>query len=141
MQIAFYKGRSRLFNRAVSWWLSGPYSHCELVLWTQDGVSYCVSSSFSDGGVRMKAIVLNPDHWDLIEVEGDVSAAINWLDSHDKDLYDLLGLLGFVWRRQDGNKSRWFCSEAVAAMLGFNEPWRFDPMSLYSTLTKKTTPT
>ena len=141
MQIAFYKGRSRLFNRAVSWWLSGPYSHCELVLWTKDGVSYCVSSSFSDGGVRMKTIVLTPDHWDLVEVGGDVSVAINWLDTHDKDLYDLLGLLGFVWRRQDGDKSRWFCSEAVAAMLGFNEPWRFDPMSLYMALTTKGTAT
>ena len=141
MQVAFYKGRSRVFNRSVSWWLGGPYSHCELVLWTKNGLSYCISASFSDGGVRMKAIVLDPDHWDLVDVEGDVSDAINWLDAHDKDLYDLLGLLGFVWRRQDGNKGKWFCSEAVAAMLGFDEPWRFDPMSLYRVLTKEGTPT
>jgi hypothetical protein len=48
------------------------------------------------------------------------------------DRYDVLGLLGFVWRRQTGTQSKWFCSEAVAAMLGFPEPWRFDPMTLWA---------
>lgn len=135
MYVAFYKGKYRIFNRGVSWWLSGPYSHCELVLWTKGDVCTCISSSLSDGGVRIKEIVLNRDHWDLVEVVGDVSKAICWFDAHDKDLYDVLGLLGFVWRRQDGDKSKWFCSEAVAAMLGFDDPWRFDPMTLYTVLT------
>ena len=47
-----------------------------------------------------------------------------------------LGLLGFVWRRQAGEQRKWFCSEAVAAMLGYDDPWRFDPMTLYVTLTR-----
>ena len=32
VKIAFYKGKSRLFNKVVSWWTRGPYSHTELVV-------------------------------------------------------------------------------------------------------------
>lgn len=137
IQVAFYKGRKRLFNRLVSWWLKGQYSHCELVLKTlSDGTSQCVSSSFMDGGVRIKHITLNPEHWDLVHVGGSVAKAWSWAVDHEEDRYDLLGLLGFVWRRQEGEKHKWFCSEAVAAMLGYSEPWRFDPMNLYSAISK-----
>lgn len=137
MQVAFYKGRTRLFNRLVSWYLRGVYSHCELVLWTNDdGFSTCASASFMDGGVRMKSIKLDPDHWDVIDVSGSLSKAVRWVDDHEECRYDILGLLGFVWRRTPNSGHRWFCSEAVAAMLGMPEPWRFDPMALYSALTK-----
>ena len=136
IQVAFYKGRKRVFNRLVSWWLRGPYSHCELVLQTSpDGVSLCASASFMDGGVRVKNIVLDPEHWDLVMVEGSPATAWQWAASHEEDGYDLLGLLGFVWRRQADDQSKWFCSEAVAAMLGLPKPWRFDPMVLHAALT------
>lgn len=135
MQIAFYKGKTRVFNRLVSWYLRGPYSHCELVLQTNtDGYSTCASSSFMDGGVRMKQIKLDPEHWDVIEVQGSVAVAVRWLDEHEDCKYDVLGLLGFLWRRTQGEQNKFFCSEAVAAMLGLDEPWRFDPMSLHKAL-------
>jgi len=135
VQIAFYKGRKRLFNRLVCWWLKGQYSHCELVLQTSKGVSLCASSSLMDGGVRLKHIVLDPEHWDLVEVGGSPAKAWAWATEHEEERYDVLGLLGFMWRRQSGEQRKWFCSEAVAAMLGMPEPWRFDPMTLYSALT------
>lgn len=136
MHVAFYKGKTRLFNRLVSWWLRGPYSHCELVLQTSpDGVSLCASSSFMDGGVRLKNMVLDPDHWNLVLVGGSPAKAWSWAVDHEDDHYDVLGLLGFVWRRQPDDKTKWFCSEAVAAMLGLPDPWRFDPMVLYAALT------
>jgi hypothetical protein len=138
MKVAFYKGRTRLFNRLVSWWLRGPYSHCELVLDTIDGYSHCVSSSFMDGGVRIKGIRLDPDHWDLVDVGGDKRKALAWLREHEEEGYDVLGLLGFAWRPEAGDTRKWFCSEATAAILGFDEPWRFDPMNLYAALNKKT---
>lgn len=133
LQIAFYKGRSRFFNRAVAWWLRGPYSHCELILFTTGLVATCASSSYMDGGVRVKRMVLDPDHWDIVTVTTDADPSA-WLQAHQADRYDLLGLLGFVWRRQTGEQRKWFCSEAVAAMLGFPEPWRFDPMALWAAL-------
>ena len=57
MQVAFYKGKKRLFNRLTAWWLRGLYSHCELVLgYEADGRAICVASSFLDGGVRQKGL-------------------------------------------------------------------------------------
>ena len=137
MQVAFYKSRHRLFNRLVCWWTRGPYSHCELVTGVDAyGYSECISASLTDGGVRLKHMRLNPAHWDLIEVGGDVRAAHYWLDMHESDGYDTLGLLGFVWRRQTGTKTKWFCSEAIAEMLGMKESWRFDPMTLWAALSR-----
>lgn len=131
MQLAFYKGRTRIFNRLTAWWTNGPYSHCELVV---DGV--CWSSSFMDGGVRRKLIDLNPEHWDIIEVEGDVGAAVAWFEAHEGQGYDLLGLIGFVWRPWRDDKARWVCSEALAAAAGFIESWRFCPNTLHAALSR-----
>lgn len=137
MQIAFYKGRTRFFNRLVSWWLSGPYSHAELILDTDaGGYAACASSSFLDGGVRLKYMRLDPEHWDIVDVQGDKATAWAWLKEHDGDQYDTFGLLGLVWRRGKGNPDKVWCSESVAAMLGYDEPWRFDPMTLYVALTR-----
>ena len=75
MQAAFYKGRKRLFNRLTAWWLRGSYSHTELVLGYDDaGQAICASSSMMDGGVRVKHMTLNPDHWDIVPVSGSTAA-------------------------------------------------------------------
>ena len=142
MQAAFYKGRKRLFNRLTAWWLRGPYSHCELILGTDaDGRSICASSSFMDGGVRVKYMHLDPAHWDVIEVGGGADAARDWLQAHCGQGYDLLGLAGFVARVLGQDKARWVCSEAVAAMLGIPDAWRFDPCSLWAALSREMTTT
>ncbi|GAA4425762.1 hypothetical protein [Acidovorax lacteus] len=141
MQVAFYKGRKRLFNRLVSWWLRGPYSHCELVVRIDGaGQASCLSSSFVDGGVRLKCMWLNPEHWDVVPLPGYVSPSVayQWAYDHAGAGYDVLGLIGFVWRPQRGAPRRWFCSEAVAAVLGYPEPWRFDPMTLWAALAGRT---
>lgn len=133
MLIAFYKGKTRLFNRLTSWWLRGPYSHCELVLGTNGiGQAICASSSFLDGGVRVKHMRLDPAHWDVVEVAGSADDAWAWIRVHEGQGYDLLGLVGFVLRVLGQDQTRWVCSEAVAAMLRRPEPWRFDPCSLWA---------
>lgn len=127
VKVAFYKGRDRFFNRAVAWWTRGPYSHCELII---DNRSY--SSSFLDGGVRVKEIEYNPAHWDIIELPNvDAIAAQKWFEAHMGLGYDVLGLVGFVIRRVSDARNRYFCSEAVSASLGFTESWRFDPNTFY----------
>ena len=141
MQAAFYKGRKRLFNRLTSWWLRGPYSHCELVLEIDaTGRAVCASSSAMDGGVRIKHMHLNPDHWDLVPVSGDAHDAWHWLAQHHGDGYDYLGLFGFIARVLGHDKARWICSEAVAEMLGMPESWRFDPCSLWAALSRPSQP-
>lgn len=134
MILASYKsnrpGIKGLFNRVTRWWLGGKYSHTELIF--SDGVSG--SSSWLDGGVRLKVITFNPDHWDFIKINGDERAARQWFAEHSGQPFDLLGLLGFVWRRNTETRGKWFCSESVAAALQFHEPYRFDPCSLPAAL-------
>lgn len=147
IRIAFYKGRHRWINRLISWWTKGPYSHVEVVV-EQSGfdvlgdggllgevrLSEVASSSLLDGGVRIKAINLNPDHWDIIEVDGSAQHARSWFEARVGAKYDFLGVLGFILRIIGHDQKRWFCSEAVAASLGFIEPWRFNPNSLHAVL-------
>ncbi len=137
LQVAFYKGRKRLFNRLTSFWLRGPYSHCEVIVGTSPtGKAICISSSFLDGGVRIKHIALKPEHWDVIDVGGDPNDAWHWAAHHEGQGYDLLGFVGFIYRVLGQDDNRWFCSEAVADMLGIPDAWRFDPCSLYAALTR-----
>jgi hypothetical protein len=141
VQIAFYKGTrpgiEGLFSRAVRWWTNGPFSHCEAVLVTDiAGRAWCASSSFIDGGVRLKWIDLAPEHWTLIDVDADPQLVHGWYTAHAGAKYDIGALIGFVGRRGDGSKDKFMCSESVAAALGFPEAWRLDPNTLHAVLTR-----
>ena len=119
MKLAFYKGREDLYDRLISWWTRGPYSHVELVI----SDNYCMSSSPKDGGIRFKHIDLRPDHWDLVELEGyDPAYAYNWFKEHEGRKYDILGILGFVFGPLRQDKKRFFCTEAVGHALKMKEP-------------------
>lgn len=132
MKVAFYKGKKRLFNKLVSWWTRGPYSHCELVF--SDGTS--ASSSFVDGGVRYKHILYNNDHWDFIELgqQFDEQKAREWFDAHEGCAYDVLGIAGFVVRAIGDDGHKYFCNESILNALGISQGWRFDPNSTYALL-------
>jgi hypothetical protein len=126
MKIAMYKGTKRFFNRAVSWWTEGIYSHCEIVF--SDGMA--ASSSQMDGGVRTKYIEFDPMVWDFIDIGGspEYEAKVRqWFKDHEEERYDYLGLVGFVFRPVKGKGSRKFCSEACLEALGYDDPWRFEP--------------
>ena len=68
----------------------------------------------------------------VYELDADAAKALEWLDAHRGEGYDLLGLLGFAFRPFKGFFRLWWCSEAVAAMCGFAEPWRYDVATLES---------
>jgi hypothetical protein len=127
MILALYKGTrpglSGLFNRLVRWWCRGPYSHCEIIF--SDGLSG--SSSFLDGGVRLKKIDYSPDRWDFFSVSTDEKSARDWFDRHLSKRYDVRGIFGCVIRSVSDDKDKYFCSEAIMAALGYSEAWRFDP--------------
>jgi hypothetical protein len=128
MKIALYKGRKRLFNRLISFWMDGPYSHVELVF--SDGMS--ASSSNLEGGVRFKYIEFDPALWDFVSISGDEEYARAWFTEHEGSAYDYMGLLGFVVRPVKGVIGNFFCSEAVLASLKYKDPWRFDPNMIAS---------
>ncbi len=142
MRAAFYKGRSKLFNRLVSWKSEGPYSHCEAVFETTPvtGLSLCASSSFTDGGIRFKDIYLDPAQWDIIEVPGiDSEGVKNWFLGHEfyasndgslcRTPYDVRGLITFIFP-VGHTKNGYFCDEALGAAIGLPQPHRFDPNGL-----------
>lgn len=130
MRIALYKavrpGLPGLFNRGVRAWCRGQYSHGELIF--SDGTS--ASSSWLDGGVRFKTIDFDPEHWDIFEIDGDEAIARQWFADHILDKFDVMGLVGFIFRPFEGEKNKWFCTESVMAALGYPEAWRFDPCTL-----------
>ncbi len=136
MRIAFYKGtRPRLagiYNRGVRVVTKGKYSHCEAIF--SDGMS--ASASFADGGVRFKSIQYDPAHWDFIEIPDVFEPRIRkWFEDHKGDSYDVLGNVHFLVPLVGDDKSRWCCSEALAAAIGVVDAWRFHPNSLYAILT------
>lgn len=135
MRAAFYKstrpGIPGIYNRVVRWGRQSPYSHCELIF--SDGMA--ASSSFMDGGVRFKQIDFDSAHWDFVELPDSLErAARQWFMDHEADEYDVMGNLFFVLSVFRESQDKVFCSEAIAAALGFIEPWRFDPGALFSVL-------
>jgi hypothetical protein len=146
---AFYRGKERASSRFLAWWARSDFSHCELLLSRRGEWFECASSSMMDGGVRVKWIKLNPDHWELFDVPANPDAVRAWAQAagelqhaepqalalamvrewfaeHDREPYDLPGLLGFVVRRIKGWLRAWWCSEACTAALGWVDSWRFD---------------
>jgi hypothetical protein len=137
MKAAFYKGKHRLFNKLVSWWDRGQYSHMELVY--ENGEAS--SSSFMDGGVRFKSIQFNDSRWDFIELPRelfDADASRNWFILHLGQKYDFAGLIRFAWGALSHRKTKYFCSEACLASLGISEPWRFTPNAAHALLISMT---
>lgn len=130
MRAAFYKairpGWQALYSHAVRTIDHGPYSHCELVF--SDGI--CGSASFIDGGVRLKRIELDPDHWDVLAMACAPSVeacAREWFEFNAGAPYDLMGNLRFVLPWISDSECGWFCSEAMGAALRWREPWRYGP--------------
>ena len=127
-QAAFYKGTrpgwQGIYSRLVRWIGKGAYSHCEILF--SDGMA--ASASYIDKGVRFKRIEFNPENWDFIDLPASLEAAAReWFVLHNGARYDWRGNVWFVIPWITHSKSKWFCSEALAAALGFAEPWRYEP--------------
>ena len=132
LSVALYKGTrpglDGLYNRVGRMLDRGPYSHCEMVF--SNGIS--ASSSFLDHGVRIKGIGYSSiGHWDFMPI-ADPSGAMEaaawaWFYSHMGAPYDVLGNIRFAFGFARDSFDKWFCSEAVMAALGYDEPWRYGP--------------
>lgn len=131
-RIAFYKGTRPgipgVYNRLVRARGRGPYSHVELCF--SDG--WCASASFADKGVRFKQMELNSDNWDIIELPIEwEAAAYQWFIDHEGKSYDLWGNIHLTVGFVSDSGDKYFCSEAIAAALLINQPWRLEPNALY----------
>jgi len=122
-----------VFNIGVCWLTDSVYSHCEAIF--DDDLSRpvpCGSSSFIDDGVRIKEIMLNPDHWDVLDVPCfDAEQSRQWFVIHNGEPYDVLGLASVVLPGLKGDPDMSFCSEAILASVSYPNPNKIDPGRLY----------
>ncbi len=139
VKVAFYKGKpSGIFaaigDDLIRWWTNGPYSHAEIITQSNDkGEVYSHSAVFL-GGAGVRSIWrsdITEANWDVVELP-DINAADveKWFSDRIGCKYDLIGLLGFVWRRDQYSKNKYFCSETVADSIGIDQGWRYDPNAL-----------
>ncbi|ENO8484927.1 TPA: hypothetical protein ACU3B6_003850 [Salmonella enterica] len=138
--IAFYRGRSdhkglaRLADWVTRLVTRSPYSHCEIAVSTpiNGGTCFtCCSSSFRDGGVRVKSMPLPPDKWDLIEISASLREVTSFYRQHAGKKYDIPGVIGFLLFCR-ANREKWFCSEFCAEFLQLRDAWRYSPGQLYA---------
>lgn len=129
-------GLPGLYSRGVRLIGRGPYSHVELVFADVAAIQSgepCLSgsASYMDGGVRLKRIAYTSGNWHFFPLPwADPEAALTWFEAHDGAGYDLVGNLRFLLPVIQDGSGRWFCSEAGAAALGLEEPWRYEPNHL-----------
>jgi hypothetical protein len=134
MKMAFYKGKGDWKDRLIRLWSRCTYSHVELVISrNEDGRSLCLSSSPRDGGVRMKWIELDQANWDVVEIgrANQEPSVTVWGAMNMGAAYDWMALIGLVIRPIKGSQKKFMCSEAVAAALDLDEPWRLDIAMLH----------
>jgi hypothetical protein len=128
MKVAFYKGKGDWTDKLIRWFTSSKYSHVEIV--HNDGTWY--TSSARDGGVVKRRIRLNPDHWDIVEIDISESRLLALYDKTKGEKYDYLGiLLSQIIPMHIQDKHKWFCSEWCSKVLGAKYPETFSPEDVY----------
>lgn len=127
MKLALYKGKGSLGNALVRWWKRSPYSHCEIVIGDN-----CYSSSITDGGVRVKKIVLNPDHWDLIDLPwANATDVLAYYETTKGQPYSWKSLLwSQIFNREYDEPRAAFCSDWCGAALKVPNPQTYSPEGL-----------
>lgn len=142
MRAAFYKGTRPgipgLYNR-LGRYLDGRgrYSHTELIFASR----MSASSSFEDGGVRIKKIGYSSvDSWDFLSLPEHWEAeAHKWYSRHCGQPYDWVAQLKFgIGFLQVEDPSAWYCNEsllaALAVHIGSPRPHRHGPNGSYEIL-------
>lgn len=139
MKLAMYKGPPTelvhtISHEGICLVTGSDYSHAELVFGELDrhGKCLCASASARDHGVRFKNIdLVTSGRWDLYPIKGDEAAAYRWFTEHQGAGYDYFGLGWFILPiDQINDPKRYFCSEAIAAALGYARPLKFHPQRL-----------
>ena len=102
-------------------------THCEVILGGNCNKAVIASSSWRDGGVRIKQDVkLNPANWLIADVpRWDVHVAALWFVEHEGEPYDVRGALATVLPGHHGKG--YFCNESALASIGWKCPQIYGP--------------
>lgn len=99
------------------------YSHSNIVF--ANGQS---ASAWSNGGVNIRQVEYDTKIWDFFTLPGNLEARTHgWFAHHAGVGYDHFGVLRFGIPLLKESQNRFFCHEAIAAALGWSEPWRYGP--------------
>jgi hypothetical protein len=134
------KGWQGAVERITRFFTKSIYSHSEISIGNPfDGAVLCVSSVGTDGGVRGKVMQLSREEWDILPLPTVYpQMVLNFLNDNKGKGYDLIGcvrsVLPFVSHE---HAEKYFCSEVVATIIGFSEPWRMHPGALHMVMTER----
>lgn len=143
--LAFYLGRkkdnpkSSLLDQLVCFFTKSRYSHCELVLGIDEyGRGNCWSSSPREGCVRNKKIKFDK-HWEVYKIDTVFTQEHfeTFFRKEEGKKYDYMGALGVKFPIFKHKKSRWFCSEIIAAAWGLYFHYKFSPQDIYDVFVKE----
>ncbi|OOS24643.1 enoyl-CoA hydratase [Moraxella pluranimalium] len=133
--LACYHGKAtkrwhRVCDAITKFFTRGKYSHCEIAVHLHGNRYKCYSSSYRDGGVRVKVMVLDPNKWDLLPLDVSAMQVQQYFGATRGASYDLVGALGCVaGLRQHPHK--YFCSEwCFNAITRTQDGWRVSPVML-----------
>lgn len=133
--LASYHGRAdklshRIFDGLTKFFTRGKYSHSEIAIALSDGRYRCYTSSFRDGGVRVKVMDLPSDKWVLVALDITPKQVQDYYARTLGAKYDLFGAMGSVAVFRQSHE-RYFCSEwCFNAIFGSDKGWRFSPSDL-----------
>lgn len=143
---------ARLGDKVIRWAQRGyslparHITHTEALIGGDARSAIIASSSIVDdngdgkGGVRTKHdVALKPWNWLVLDLPDtptrNAQASARWFAEHDGLPYDGLGAPGSVAGPLLGQREgAWFCSEAVAASMGFADPHMLPPAAFYTML-------
>ena len=142
--LASYKGNEGgfqgLVSKGIRFITRGKYSHSEVCIGNPFlSKVLCVTSAGSEGGVKARNLAYRQDQWDLVLLEKVTEQDVTkWYQQNAGAKYDFIGVIRFMIPFvANEHKTKWFCSEAVAAIMGMVEPWRYDPSTLHAVVTSK----
>jgi len=142
MKLAFYKAfqsRATIVDKIIAIFSFGKYSHVELVFPNGD----CFSISAREGIGRFKKINLDPDVWDIIELDSSISA--RELRKEAKHFlgfkYDFLGAIFSISPVCIQKNKKIFCSEVCTNLINkypkyakFGDGCKYSPSGLLTKL-------
>ncbi|MBT0666349.1 hypothetical protein KI809_18735 [Geobacter pelophilus] len=119
IRVAFYKGKRSgwrgFWDRVIRTVSAGPYSHCELVfgpdplLWASSIAAIGVHCDHNGEP--------DPAEWDVIYIDCEPDAVIDFLCQEVCSPYDWFGVIRFALPGFKESPKKWFCSEICAAAL------------------------
>jgi hypothetical protein len=130
LYVAYRYGDTRLFARLVCLIRGGDSAHCEMAEDLGNGMFWCTSSSWMDGGVRQKYMALPKDKWRLYKTDVPVAAADEWFLRNKQYGYGWWKLIRFLFPWFRPSMGGPICTEAVAEMLGLGHTDSWDLRTL-----------